>query len=281
MSLIVNTNVASLVAAESARQTTSSMEQAMERLSSGKRVNGAADDAAGLAISSRMTAQVRGLNQAIRNANDGISLAQTAEGALIEIENMLQRMRELAVQSKNTTNTQDDRSYMSDEFEALETEIVRVAKSTQFNSQDLFTTTSSGTTSFTFAVGYSANDTSDNVGISLDAMTFSSTPSIYSSADAATSITNASNAIGSIDTLLDTVRGERAELGSTINRLNYSVDNLANVVVNTEAARSRIIDADFAQESAALSRAQILQQAGTAMLAQANAAPQTALALLT
>ena len=282
MSIIVNTNVASLVAAENARQTTSSMEQAMERLSSGKRVNGAADDAAGLAISSRMTAQVRGLNQAIRNANDGISLAQTAEGALIEIENMLQRMRELAVQSKNTTNTQNDRSYMSDEFEALETEIVRVAQSTKFNSQDLFTTAAaSAVTSFTFAIGYSASDSSDSLNIELSTITFASSPSIYTSAAAATSITNASNAIGSIDTLLDTIRAERADLGSTINRLNYTVDNLANVVVNTEAARSRIIDADFAQESAALSRAQILQQAGTAMLAQANAAPQTALALLT
>ena len=254
----------------------------MERLSSGKRINGAADDAAGLAISSRMATQVRGLNQAIRNANDGISLAQTAEGALIEIENMLQRMRELAIQSKNTTNTQNDRSYMSDEFEALETEIVRVAKSTKFNSQDLFTTAAgSATTSFTFAIGYSASDASDNLNIELSTITFASSPSVYISTGAATSITNASNAIGSIDTLLTTIRAERADLGSTINRLNYTANNLANVVVNTEAARSSIVDADFAQESAALSRSQILQQAATAMLAQANAVPQTALALLT
>lgn len=274
MSLVVNTNVASLVAADNARKTMGVMEQAMERLSSGKRINGAADDAAGLAISSRMTTQIKGVTQAIRNANDGISLAQTAEGALIEIENMLQRMRELAVQSETGTNATNDRTYLDLEFAALETEISRIAKSTQFNGTDVFTTGTGATTAFTFNAGYGdATVTTDAIGVSLTTMTFVPT-GVDTAANAATSI-------GEIDTMLNTVRLERADLGSTINRLGYTVDNLANIAVNTEAARSRIVDADFASESASLSRAQILQQAGTAMLAQANAAPQTVLALLT
>ena len=289
MSLVVNTNIASITATNHLSKTQSVMEQAMERLSSGKRVNGAADDAAGLAISSRMTSQIRGLNQSIRNANDGISLAQTAEGALIEIENMLQRMRELAVQSKNGTNIADDRTYLNDEFTALEIEINRIAQATQFNSQDLFTTTGGGTTAFTFNIGYSASDTQDSIGIQMGAIgSFGGVGGAFAATGASAgyagigidSAGNASNAIGAIDSELDFVRETRADLGATINRLNYTVDNLANVVVNTEAARSRIVDADFAQESAALSRAQILQQAGTAMLAQANAAPQSVLALL-
>ena len=269
MSLIVNTNVASLVAADNVRETRGSMEQAMERLSSGKRINGAADDAAGLAISSRMTAQIRGVNQAVRNANDGISLAQTAEGALIEIENMLQRMRELAVQSETGTNSDTDRTYLDLEFSALETEITRIAQTTQFNGQDVFST--GGDTSFTVKAGYGTTAT-DDLTMTISNMTFTPT-GVGATASAGTSI-------GEIDTMLATVRAERADLGGTINRLNYTVDNLANVAVNTEAARSRIVDADFAGESAALSRAQILQQAGTAMLAQANAAPQNVLALL-
>lgn len=269
MSLVVNTNVASIVAANNVNSTRGSMEQAMERLSSGKRINGAADDAAGLAISSRMTAQIRGLNQAIRNANDGISLAQTAEGALIEIENMLQRMRELAVQSETGTNSDNDRTYLDLEFSALETEISRIAQTTQFNGQDVFST--GADTTFTFKAGYSTAAT-DDITVTLSNMTFTPT-GIGTSTSAGTSI-------GELDTQLATIRAERADMGATINRLNYTVDNMANIVVNTEAARSRIVDADFATESAALSRAQILQQAGTAMLAQANAAPQSVLSLL-
>lgn len=277
MALVVNTNIASITATNHLSKTQGAMEQAMERLSSGKRVNGAADDAAGLAISSRMTSQIRGLNQAIRNANDGISLAQTAEGALIEIENMLQRMRELAVQAKNTTNIEADRTYLDDEFTALETEIDRVRDATRFNNQELFDGTAN--TTFTFAIGYSAAESQDELVLSIQS--FGAVAMGVGIAGAgATGVTNASNAIGKIDTELDTIRASRADLGATINRLSYTVDNLANVVVNTEAARSRIVDADFAQESAALSRAQILQQAGTAMLAQANAAPQSVLALL-
>lgn len=278
MALVVNTNIASLVAGENSRQTVNEMQQAMERLSSGKRINGAADDAAGMAISSRMTAQIRGLNQAVRNANDGISLAQTAEGAMIEIENMLQRMRELALQSSTGTVSQDDRSYLSEEFEALETEIIRVAKATQFNETDVFTTTDTATTNFTIQVGYSTAS-EDSIGIEIADLSFIA-GSIYTSGGASTSISNASTAIGNIDTMLGIVRTERATLGAAANRLSYAIDNLSNISVNTEAARSRVQDADFAAESAALARAQILQQAGTAMLAQANVVPQTALALL-
>lgn len=278
MALVVNTNIASLVAGENSRQTVNEMQQAMERLSSGKRINGAADDAAGMAISSRMTAQIRGLNQSIRNASDGISLAQTAEGAMVEIENMLQRMRELALQSISETNTQDDRSYLSEEFEALETEIVRVAKATQFNETDVFTTTDAATTNFTIQVGYTT-DSEDSIGIEIADLSFLA-GAIYSSTSAAASITAADTAVGTIDSMLDIVQMERATLGSAVNRLSYAMDNLSNISVNTEAARSRVQDADFASESAALARAQILQQAGTAMLAQANVVPQTALALL-
>ena len=278
MALVVNTNIASLVAGENSRQTVNEMQQAMERLSSGKRINGAADDAAGMAISSRMTAQIRGLNQSIRNASDGISLAQTAEGAMVEIENMLQRMRELALQSISETNTQDDRSYLSEEFEALETEIVRVAKATQFNETDVFTTTNAATTNFTIQVGYTT-DSEDSIGIEIADLSFLA-GAIYSSTSAAASITAADTAVGTIDSMLDIVQMERATLGSAVNRLSYAMDNLSNISVNTEAARSRVQDADFASESAALARAQILQQAGTAMLAQANVVPQTALALL-
>ena len=280
MALVVNTNVASITATNHLNSTRGSMEQAMERLSSGKRINGAADDAAGLAISSRMTSQIRGLNQAVRNANDGISLAQTAEGALIEIENMLQRMRELAVQAKNETNTAPDRDYLDLEFSALETEIQRVAEATQFNNQDLFaySNTGSSTTSFTFNIGYSAAADEDSIAVTMSSI--GSFGGVATSALSVDTVASAGAAITAIDSELQTIRNERADLGATMNRLSYTVDNLSNIVVNTEAARSRVVDADFAAESAALSRAQILQQAGTAMLAQANAAPQSVLSLL-
>jgi flagellin len=278
MSLVVNTNVASLVASNNVRQTTGVMEQAMERLSSGKRINSGADDAAGTAIASRMTSQIQGLNQSIRNSNDAISLAQTAEGALVEIENMLQRMRELAVQAETGTNTADDREYMDDEFEQLKTEITRIAQATQFNSQDLFTTTGGATTAFTFAIGYNSA-TSDELGV-----TISGISSFIGGAGETTDIgalASVPAAITAIDNELDVIRAERGDMGSVINRLNFTIDNMSGIAVNTEAARSRIVDSDFAAESAALSRAQILQQAGTAMLAQANSSQQTVLALLT
>jgi flagellin len=267
MSLVVNTNVASIVASNNVRKTTGIMEQAMERLSSGKRINGASDDAAGLAIASRMDSQIRGLNQSIRNANDGISIAQTAEGALIEIENMMQRMRELAVYAASATISSTDRGYLDTEFTALETEISRVVSRTKFNGQNVF----DATTAPTFAVEIDPDAGSD-ITITVDALA--------AIANSVTTAAVATTAVASLDTALGSVRDMRADMGAVINRLSYTVDNLSNIRVNTEAARSRIVDADFAAETTALSRAQILQQTGTAMLAQANAVPQTVLALL-
>jgi len=267
MSLVVNTNVASIVAANHVSKTSGTMEQAMERLASGKRINGAADDAAGLAVVSRMTSQIRGLNQAVRNANDGISIAQTAEGAMIEIENMLQRMRELAVYASSDTISSTERSFLDTEFTALEAELARVVDNTKFNGQSLF----SDGTSTSFAVAIDPDDGSD-LTITID---------LFS--DVANSVTNnsvANTAVTSLDASLASIRDMRADMGAVINRLSYTVDNLSSIRVNTEAAKSRILDADFAAETTALSRAQILQQTGTAMLAQANAVPQTVLALL-
>lgn len=277
MALVINTNIASITASNNLNTTRNSMEQAMERLSSGKRINGAADDAAGLAISSRMTSQIRGLNQAIRNTNDAVSLAQTAEGALIEIENMLQRMRELAVQSETGTNAGNDRTYLDLEFEALKSEIVRVAKATTFNDANVFNeaNASAADKTFTFAIGYNSTASVDELAINLTAIGSYGGATLDIGA-----LASVPGALTGIDTELDAIRAERADLGATINRLGYTLDNMANIVVNTEAARSRIVDADFAGESAALARAQILQQAGTAMLAQANAAPQNVLALI-
>ena len=267
MSLVVNTNVASIVAANHVGKTSGTMEQAMERLASGKRINSAADDAAGLAVVSRMTSQIRGLNQAVRNANDGISIAQTAEGAMIEIENMLQRMRELAVYASSDTISSTERGFLDTEFTALEDEIERVVDNTKFNGQSLF----SASGAVTFAVAIDPDDGSD-LTITIDAFA--------DIAEAVDTNSNASDAVAALDTSLGTVRDMRADMGAVINRLSYTVDNLSSIRVNTEAAKSRILDADFATETTALSRAQILQQTGTAMLAQANAVPQTVLALL-
>ena len=267
MSLVVNTNVASIVAANHVSKTSGTMEQAMERLASGKRINGAADDAAGLAVVSRMTSQIRGLNQAVRNANDGISIAQTAEGAMIEIENMLQRMRELAVYASSDTISSTERGFLDTEFTALEAELARVVDNTKFNGQSLF----SDSTHTQFSVAIDPDDGSD-LTITID---------LFS--DVANSVTTnavANTAVTSLDASLASIRDMRADMGAVINRLNYTVDNLSSIRVNTEAAKSRILDADFATETTALSRAQILQQTGTAMLAQANAVPQTVLALL-
>jgi flagellin len=267
MSLLVKTNVASIVDANHVSKTSGTMEQAMERLSSGKRINGAADDAAGLAVVSRMNSQIRGLSQAVRNANDGISIAQTAEGAMIEIENMLQRMRELAVYASSDTISATERGFLETEFNALETELARVVDKTKFNGQRLF----NDTNSVAFSVAIDPDDGSD-LTIEIDPF-----------ADVANSVSTnalATVSVASMDASLSTIRDMRADMGAVINRLNYTVANLSNIRVNTEAAKSRILDADFAAETTALSRAQILQQTGTAMLAQANAVPQTVLALL-
>ena len=392
---VINTNVKSIVAQNALTVNNRSLGKTMEQLSTGQRINGAADDAAGLAISSKMTSQIRGLNQAVRNANDGISLIQTAEGALIEQTNMMQRMRELAVQSANDTNTTEQRAYLDLEFQQLKGEINRIGSNTQWNGMNILDKSfSSGTGQFKFQVGanadqvisrvigdfrsqgsatgtasmaittgatssaaqvqtltlgatYAANDVVsvnvagvsiqytvtaadvaanppnntiatnivsalqsagvNNAGNSTQKTTVgitaaASTNTVTLTAGAnntafdasvqaggllgninGTSITSqsASNtAISALDLSLKTINNARAEMGSTINRLNYAADNLSNVSMNTSASRSRILDTDYASATTELARSQIIQQAATAMLAQANQQPQSVLSLL-
>jgi len=276
MPQIINTNVMSLNAQRNLNASQSAMATAVQRLSSGLRVNSAKDDAAGLAIAERMNAQVRGMNVAIRNANDGISLAQTAEGALGKVTEALQRMRELAVQSANATNSSTDRSSLDAEYQQLGEEIKRVLSYTTFNGTNLFTST--GT--LTFQV--SPNSTTvEQVGINLGTTAFNANASISSATNGAIStVSTAQSAISNIDSALDAVNSKRAEFGAVQNRFESIIGNLSVAVENISASRSRIMDADYAAETAALTRAQILQQAGVAMLAQANATPQNVLTLL-
>lgn len=271
---VINTNVNSLIAQAALTGNNRSMSTSMERLSTGLRINGAKDDAAGMAISSRMTSQIRGLDQAVRNANDGISLIQTAEGAVQEVSNMLQRMRELSVQSANDTNTSDDRTALNKEFTELQSEITRIADNTQFNDTNLLDGTGASSGTFTFQVGSNANQT-----VSVTLADFTAATLGVGSASISTKA-NAQSAITAIDSALQTVNTERADMGSKISRLESAVNNLTNISTNTSASRSRILDTDYAKESTNLARAQIIQQAGTAMLAQANQQPASVLALL-
>jgi flagellin len=386
---VINTNVKSLAAQSAITLNNRSMSTAMEQLSTGKRINSAKDDAAGLAISEKMTSQVRGLNQAIRNANDGISLLQTAEGAMVEITNMMQRMRELAVQSANDTNAQDDRNYLDLEFQQLKAEINRVTQNTQWNGMNILDQTepASGARggTFTFQVGANTGDShkithqldklaftarvgdtfaeavdgtpdattkiqestvtfgdelteGDVVTVTVNNKQFQYTVTAADAADAAvdeavaasfaaamgesfadlaveadgavvtftgvadqtfkafvkvtdgklatvepleiTSQSLSDTAIGGLDAALTKVNEARAEIGAVINRLNYAVDNMTNVSMNTSESRSRILDTDYAKASAELARTQIISQAATAMLAQANQQPQAVLQLL-
>jgi flagellin len=285
---VINTNVKSLVAQNSLTINGRDMSKTMEQLSTGKRINTAADDAAGLAISNKMTSQIRGLNQAVRNANDAISMIQTAEGGTVEINNMLQRMRELAVQSANDTNSGDDRAFLDLEFKELSEEINRIAEMTQFNKMDLMTGTipnGSGTAGLaTFQVGANAsqtievtfqNLTTGSSGV-LSSVSWASGSSSFNIATQSA----ANSAIETIDDAIKVVDEYRAELGSKINRLTYAIDNLTNVSQNTAASRSRVLDTDYAQATTELARTQIIQQAATAMLAQANQQPQSVLSLL-
>ncbi len=391
---VINTNVKSLVAQNAATIAGRSMGKAMEQLSTGKRINTAADDAAGLAISSRATAQIRGLDQAVRNANDGISMLQTAEGAMVEVTNMLQRMRELSVQSANDTNTADDRSYLDLEFQQLKAETDRIISNTQWNGMNVLDKTFTNNTDagkFVFQVGANAdqtishtidifslgtadgsgasisaptavqaaapgtaqistleltdnyaegdkitinlNDTvfqytvtaadtasSDTLGTNLEAaldLRFDDTYTIETSGagvisielatvDASSTAANSftlsasstdgewddieslsiltqatsNTSVSTLDTAISSVNRARAEIGSVINRLTYAADNLTNVSQNAEASRSRILDTDYAKTTTELARTQIIQQAATAMLAQANQQPQSVLSLL-
>jgi flagellin len=267
------------------------MNAAMEKLSTGQRINSASDDAAGLAIASRMTSQIRGLDVAVRNANDGISMISTADGALVEVTNMLQRMRELALQASNGTTTSADRDYLNSEYANLLTEIERIAQNTQWNGSDILDGTANGTSgTVAFQVGANGGQTvSVNFGNATNAAVATTSGLLQDVASAAPTITagttasaltKGTSAVTAIDTAITNVSTQRATFGAAMNQLTYAVDNLSNVKVNSEAARSRILDTDYAKETSELARTQIIQQAGTAMLAQANQLPQTVLSLL-
>ncbi|MBV8125769.1 MAG: flagellin FliC [Paucibacter sp.] len=286
MALIINTNLLSLDAQRNTAQTQNQLATAMQRLSSGLRINSAADDAAGLAISQRMQAQVNGMNVAIRNSNDGISLAQTAEGALGQVGNSLQRMRELAVQAANATNTDADKDSLDQEFGQLADEIQRVLGGTTFNGKAIIGADAGNQT---FQVGANTT-TNDTITVSTTNLTTDNTITAVAGTDNTGSgravidhtatASGIQTVINNIDTALNTVNSTRATMGATQNRFDAVISNLQVSVENQSAAESRITDADFAAETANLSRAQILQQAGTAMIAQANQQPQQVLTLL-
>ena len=290
MALTINTNVASLNAQRNLGNSQSALSKSMERLSSGLRINSAKDDAAGLAISDRMTSQIRGINQAVRNANDGISLAQTAEGAMGEVTNILQRMRELAVQSANDTNSTEDRASLQDEVSQLQEELDRIANTTDFNGtkvlQGVATGSGSGAggvSSLTFHVG--ANGTSsDQISIGLTALDMTAAPLGVNASSVNIGSTFTASGIGTvlsaIDGAISKVDQARGSLGAVQNRFESTISNLSNIAENVTAARSRILDADIAQETSNMTKQNILQQAGVSILAQANQAPQLALSLL-
>jgi flagellin len=314
MAQSVNTNIISLNAQRNLNTSQSSLATSMQRLSSGLRVNSAKDDAAGLAIAERMSAQVRGMNVAVRNANDGISLAQTAEGALGKIGDNLQRMRELAVQSRNATNSEGDRANLQKEFKELQSEIDRTIKGTKFNGQALFASDAATQLSFQVGAGTSDEDkiniegavlgggSSISAGSAIDAMGGTSATAeqdlmatITGSWDGtngiaiggaaaggttAAGVSQVDDAINAIDKALDLINDKRANFGASQNRFEAVISNLQVNIENQSAARGRIMDADFATETSNLSRSQILQQAGSAMVAQANQLPQQVLSLL-
>jgi len=284
MGVVINTNISSISAARSLSTTRADLERSMERLSSGKRINGAKDDAAGMSVVTRMKAQISSLNQAVRNANDGISLVATFDGAADEIEDILIRMRELATLSQNGTYTTADAANAELEFDALVGEINRIQSKTKFNgSLDISLSTAAQT--YSFQVGFNGGDA---VSISLGQLNASglkgaasgTTMSGIAGGSQASNIADASGTVTDIDNMLSNLNVHRATAGAVINRLEHTVSNLMNVVQRTEEARSRIEDADFAAESAAMARANVLVQAGSAMLAQANQSPQFVLALL-
>jgi flagellin len=323
---VINTNVKSLIAQNAMTINGRAMSKTMEQLSTGKRINSAADDAAGLAISSKMTSQIKGLNQAVRNANDGISMIQTAEGATVEVTNMLQRMRELAVQAANDTNSSDDRTSMQLEVAELQKEITRISNNTQWNNMKISGPASmsgqvlsaasvagvTGVTGVTAASGVSAVASVASVAsaaavVGVTGVTVAGAPSAakfqvganadqvitvafkdlqaLSGATAAltaglSTLTRANSAITTIDTALKSLNSYRADLGAKVNRLTYAADNLANISLNQSASRSRIEDTDYAQATTELAKTQIIQQAATAMLAQANQQPSSVLSLL-
>jgi len=305
---VINTNISATLTANALTKNERAMGQTMERLSTGLRINSAADDAAGLAISSKMTSQINGLNQAARNSNDAISMLQTADGALIEVSNMLQRMRELAIQASSGTNTASDQFNLNTEFTSLKAGIESIVRNTQWNGENILAGGASGAAvAKNFQVGANATQTlqvtfadfniakgstGSNISaagplavLDIDGAAGSGAAQDLNSlviyhATPANAVTEISMAVYGIDDAIGKINTERAKFGAAINSLEYTVDNLTNVSQNTAASRSRIQDADYAAETTELARTQIIQQAGTAMLSQANQQAQSVLALL-
>ena len=294
---VVNTNISASLAQASLARNERALSKAMEQLSTGKKINTAADDAAGLAISTRMSSQIVGLEQSVQNASDAISMIQTAESALDEITTMLLRMRELALQASNGTGSVADRDYLQDEFTRLKAEIDRIANNTEWNGRAVLNGNAGGTgvQNVSFQVGGNAGQTiSVDFGYmvgggvaSAGATTLASSVAgvalsgiAISGATTAAAQTNASAAMTGIDKAIENVSNQRASFGATVNQLTHSIDNLTQVSINAESTRSRIMDTDYAKSTSELARAQIIQQAGTAMLAQANQLPASVLDLL-
>jgi len=279
---VIGTNIAAMRAQAASQSASDALQMSMERLSSGKRINSAKDDAAGLAIATKMTAQIRGLNAAARNANDGISLAQTAEGALGQISNIVQRIRELAVQSANGTVTNADRLGLDNESRALIDQIDTIATGTNFNGVTLL----NAATSVTIQTGTNASDTVAVALVDAQSATLNiAKAAVQGAVPAGTEVdlataANASAALAKLDTALNGIAAARASLGASQNRLSVTVDNISSTVTNLSEARSRIEDVDFSGETTSLAKAQILSQASTAMISQANQAQQGVLSLI-
>ncbi len=282
MALTVNTNVASLNVQKNLGKASDALSTSMTRLSSGLKINSAKDDAAGLQIATRMTSQIRGQTMAIKNANDGISIAQTAEGAMQESTNILQRMRELAIQSRNDSNSEDDRTALNKEFAAMSDELTRIAESTNLNGKNLL---DGSAATMTFQVGSNSGD-SNQITLTLSDSFAASTLGVDSDviaitgSDSDTAQASFEAAIAAIDEALKTINASRADLGASQNRLTSTISNLQNINENASAALGRVQDTDFAAETAQLTKQQTLQQASTSVLAQANQLPSAVLKLL-
>jgi flagellin len=265
---VINTNVSAQYAQDALKVNSKVMSSAMQQLATGNRINQAKDDAAGLSIGQNMTSQVRGLNQAVRNVNDGINMLQTADGALVETSNMLQRMRELAVQSSNGTNSDSQRNYLNNEFSSLKTQIGNIATQTTWNQAPVFSAT------VVFQAGILSGQT---ISIAIGAM---DATALSVDTNTISTFATAQSAITQVDIAIEKVNNARSGMGATMNQLNYSADNMTNISTNIAASRSTVMDTDYATASATLSKSQIIQQAATAMLAQANQQPQSVLSLI-
>ena len=273
---VISTNISAQYAQDALAMNQKSMNSAMQQLATGNRINTAKDDAAGLSIAQNMTSQIRGLNQAVRNASDGINLLQTADGGLVETSNMLQRMRELAVQSSNGTNSASQRGYLNNEFKSLQDEITRVGNNTTWNNMNLYGSVAASPNVFVFQAGTASGTT---IGISIAAMNASALL-VDASVAVISTFTGAQAAITSVDSAIEVVNNARSSMGAIMAQLSYSADNMTNISTNLSVSRSAITDTDYATASSQLSRAQIVQQAATAMLAQANQQPKMVLDLL-